>query len=680
MKDGKIYRHPACYVSPRGQEDSQMAGIIRRLTVIIVVLFFIISLTGCLICDRRAYIYDHPTSGTALIAMTMYIAVGSVVASGGFFNPVFQDVHYSIVESYTSSLSILVAGLLTIIDPVVAQVPIDVTNISATYDGGGKTGSLVVTEGVYSLAVTPTQTLVPEPGYQLVILDFPEGQDLIPDPGEDDIWYRINLTAEAASNRDIEFKAICTAKVQQNQETYYVPLMPAVTDFTNVPAITIPSTDSYETLTLPKSADMPETPAVQTWEFTDILFFPHIASNINWETEVSIINTSSTDSLTGTLKGYDNAGTLVETKAISLAANARVQYTVGSDFSTPSDIGYMILESDSPDMVGYMKFYVDATYRGAIPATSKVNSSQIYVSHIASNDTWWTGMSLLNTTDSPITITIEFSDGTTQQRTIAANAHDVFTIKSLFSGVAQPDIKSAVIKNAAGIVGLELFGSNSESADSYLSGVLLKDETAIELYFPHIAKFDTWWTGIVAYNPADTSANLTITPYQQDGTVLPSQALSVAAKTKYKGTCESLGFPSSAAWFHIASTQSLTGFELFGTDNGNQMGGYTCVNIKKTSGVFPKIDTGGWTGIALVNTQSAAASVTLTAYNDAGTVIATQTVSLNPFEKIRSTAPNLFSNDISAATYIGFTATRSIVGFQLNGSADNMLLDALPGI
>ena len=46
----------------------------------------------------------------------------------------------------------------------------------------------------------------------------------------------------------------------------------------------------------------------------------------------------------------------------------------------------------------------------------------------------------------------------------------------------------------------------------------------------------------------------------------------------------------------------------------------------RETGVFPKIEKNGWTGIALVNTEASAASVTLTAYNDTGAVVATYTL------------------------------------------------------
>jgi hypothetical protein len=40
----------------------------------------------------------------------------------------------------------------------------------------------------------------------------------------------------------------------------------------------------------------------------------------------------------------------------------------------------------------------------------------------------------------------------------------------------------------------------------------------------------------------------------------------------------------------------------------------------------------------------------------------------------------IFSQDISSATYIAYSSDRNVVGFQLNGSSDDMMLDGLPGL
>jgi PKD repeat protein len=358
-------------------------------------------------------------------------------------------------------------------------------------------------------------------------------------------------------------------------------------------------------------------------------YFPHIASSgdSGWETEICVINTSTEQSLDGVLRAYNNEGEAIsESIAVSLAPHARREITVGDEFADQSDIGYIVLETDSVSVCGYTKFYIEGQYRVSVPVVSEINTSDIYISHIVSTQDWWTGISLVNTTSSTKVLTIEFDNGETKTKTLAANEHSAFTIGSLFDDQSQTDIQSAVIKNGSGVVGLELFGSTEGSSNYYLSGILLKDDLTTQMYYPHIASNSMWWTGIVAYNPSATSCNLTITPFSDDGTSLTPQTIPLAGQEKYIGTAKGLNFPDGTAWFRIVATGPVTGFELFGTNDGKQLGGYTGVGISGTDGVFAKTEKDGWTGIAFVNIDNSPATVIMTAYDDSGNVIDTETL------------------------------------------------------
>jgi hypothetical protein len=237
-----------------------------------------------------------------------------------------------------------------------------------------------------------------------------------------------------------------------------------------------------------------------------------------------------------------------------------------------------------------------------------------------------------------------------------------------------------VINNGSGIVGLEIFGTTESSGLSYLSGILLKDDTTSTIYYPHIASDSIWGTGIVAYNPSSTSCNLNITPYSEAGIPLSTQTESLGGREKYIGSIETLNLPSGTAWFSIDASSPITGFELFSTKDGKQLAGYTGVGISKTDGIFAKIDKDGGTGIAFVNIEDSPATVTMTAYDDNGTSTAIETVNLGAHEKKVDIPSELFSQDISNATYITYSSNGNIVGFQLNVSLDGMMLDALPGM
>ena len=177
------------------------------------------------------------------------------------------------------------------------------------------------------------------------------------------------------------------------------------------------------------------------------------------------------------------------------------------------------------------------------------------------------------------------------------------------------------------------------------------------------------------------ACTITITPYSAQGDPLPPSTLPIAGKGKYIGAVAELGLPAQTAWFKIDSTRPLSGFELFGTVDGNQLAAYAGGGgTGAKAGVFAKIEKNGWTGIAFVNTEAIAASVTLTAYDDNGTAVATQVLPVGGHAKVVNPAEDLFSQDISSATYIAYSSDRNVVGFQLNGSSDGTMLDGLPGL
>ena len=109
------------------------------------------------------------------------------------------------------------------------------------------------------------------------------------------------------------------------------------------------------------------------------LYFSHIASNTKWETEICLINTSITQSLSGTLTAYSNSGSQVASTSISLGPGVRHEMVVGTVIKNPAQIGYILFESSSDTICGYTKFYIDSKYRVAIPATSDINSGDVFI-------------------------------------------------------------------------------------------------------------------------------------------------------------------------------------------------------------------------------------------------------------------------------------------------------------
>jgi hypothetical protein len=412
------------------------------------------------------------------------------------------------------------------------------------------------------------------------------------------------------------------------------------------------------------------------------LYFPYVDTSLPWQTEIGIINTSD-QTVTGTLRAFTYlTGEHIEDKAVTIPALGRKQYILSSEFTDHTNIGYLIFEASSNAVQGYTKFYQERTYRAAFPAVKEVNTSNnIYITHIGSHTQgWWTGLSLLNTTPAEKLLTITFNNGHIKNITIPANEQWVNTIASMFDNQPPPDIQSAEITNASGIIGLELFGNTFEG--NQMDGLLLTGNTAKTIYYPHVAG-NGWGTGIVAYNPSGSAAEIRITPYSAQGTPLLTSTLPLPGKGKYVGTPADLGLLAETAWFRIDSTLPLSGFELFCTIGNQQLAAYAGgAGTGARAGVFAKIEKLGWTRIIFVNTEGSGGKVTLTPYDDNGNPAGSpQEIAVAGYEKVAKTVEDLFPPQvISGATYIRYSSERNIVGLQLNGTEDGMMLDGLPAL
>ncbi|MEA3347733.1 MAG: rhodanese-like domain-containing protein [Pseudomonadota bacterium] len=410
-----------------------------------------------------------------------------------------------------------------------------------------------------------------------------------------------------------------------------------------------------------------------------LVYFPHIASGNGWKTEISVINTSTDTPLTGTFKTYDSEGVLLDdTHTLELPPSGRIELVVGEFFSNPTQIKYIILETSSQTTYGYIKFYdyPGLKYRAAIPATTNVTQNDIGVSHIAMEDGWWTGLALVNTTAENRELTFTFNNGESQTLSLPAKAHRAVNLADFLEGLSTENIKSAIISNAEGVIGLEMFSNSMQ-----LSGTLFKDGTSTTLYYPHIVSNEEWWTGIAAFNPGSVDGELVINAYAADGTLLspaePATPIEIAAESNFISSIAQLQLPEDTAWMKIEATVPINGFELFATANGQQLAGYSSIGIDGLSGIFPKNSDSDWTALAIANTTSEPVTVTLKAYENDGTLVETTSLPLNRYQKVSDLAGDFFSGDIETATYITYSTTAPVVAFQINGSGS--MLDALPG-
>lgn len=205
------------------------------------------------------------------------------------------------------------------------------------------------------------------------------------------------------------------------------------------------------------------------------------------------------------------------------------------------------------------------------------------------------------------------------------------------------------------------------------------------LYFPHVATGDPWQTEIALINTSDETLNGTLKGLDAEGEVV-EEMVDVELPAHGRKQLDVAGaFEKHADIGYIAfeaQSDAVQGYTKLAQEGICR----TAIPAEKggagpVEGVLAKIEkNGGWTGIVFVNTESDAASVELKAYDDAGAPVATRTITIAPRAKMIQFPEEIFSEDISGATYLSYSSDRYIVGFHINGSGDGKMLDGLPGL
>lgn len=145
-----------------------------------------------------------------------------------------------------------VFGLL--IDPLILQVPDDLQVRNASYDSQFGSGNLDVVTS-QAVPIDAAGSLTAEPGTKLMIFDLPPeiaqhitGTD--PESGlslDFDVLFERNLTP-AIALAPFEIKALFTLPMDVGGIRYYIPMLPCVRSFADVPAIDIDPANDLRTL------------------------------------------------------------------------------------------------------------------------------------------------------------------------------------------------------------------------------------------------------------------------------------------------------------------------------------------------------------------------------------------------------------------------------------------------
>jgi hypothetical protein len=197
------------------------------------------------------------------------------------------------------------------------------------------------------------------------------------------------------------------------------------------------------------------------------------------------------------------------------------------------------------------------------------------------------------------------------------------------------------------------------------------------LYFPHAACVPGWQTEIAILNTGEgTSVTGELKAYSDRGTLVEAMGLVIPpAGRREIAVCSAFRQTQDIAYLAFVSDYAfIGGYTRFTQPSGR-------ATLPASSGAkhgwFPKMEQDGWTGVAFVNVDTAATTVTLTAYDDEGSEVAEEPIDIRAGEKVVAIVTQLFHADISRARYFKYSAGKKVLGFTVSQSADGLLVDGI---
>jgi hypothetical protein len=295
-------------------------------------------------------------------------------------------------------------------------------------------------------------------------------------------------------------------------------------------------------------------------------------------------------------------------------------------------------------------------------------------------------------------LTLSDSNGTTvstSSRSINASGTVTQRFEELFPGIDLNSFAGGYVTGQSDVplVARETFGNSLDS--NVLPGQV--GQAVSTFYLPHFASGGGYTTELTLLN-TDLSvvANLTVTLLDNNGaTIASAAAISIQPHTQTIQTLASL-FPALGAslatgYIRIDVTQvfkgpfpatpSITGSLRFSAANGSSSSALPLIASSASEFVYSHVaETAGyWTGIAILNTNSTSASVSLEVFTAGGASVGTKTLTLQPGQKVAQLLDQFVPATAGqSGGYVHISSSLPLTSFSLFGSNDGLSLSAIP--
>jgi len=220
-----------------------------KILSLVLILFIGIFTSGCLVSILQGKAVDLGDGIGIFVVGSSSIDTCSIL----FPDSVMCTNSIDSQENWSSfELSGFPIFLVILLDPIIVQVPAEATNFTGVFVGPGTEGFLDIQAGFTTLPVDINNNMTAEPGMQLVILDFPDPQPVL--PAIFGFTFGYNLPPGAGP---FEIKVMSAGKVPTEEGTFYPPIYPCENDFANIPAVTIPESLNFQNIDLSAYVGLP---------------------------------------------------------------------------------------------------------------------------------------------------------------------------------------------------------------------------------------------------------------------------------------------------------------------------------------------------------------------------------------------------------------------------------------
>jgi hypothetical protein len=205
-----------------------------------------------------------------------------------------------------------------------------------------------------------------------------------------------------------------------------------------------------------------------------VLYGPQYVVGEQWRTTISVVNVDGASG-TVTFRLINDEGMQIgEAKAVAIRGYGKVQVTDQDFFIGGDKSGYVEVRSDGPRLTGAIVFGDPEreTMATSLPLTTALMNTMVF-GHVVSNETWWTGITLINPGVEDASVTVELYDrmGTlvrSKQERIAAGCRLIGLLSRYFEGVMEEGFQQGYMKVTSdqGLAGFAIFGTNELSVIS----------------------------------------------------------------------------------------------------------------------------------------------------------------------------------------------------------------------